>query len=109
MASNKLFNTLLTNVSNELVNVPKRLIVAHLTNSLASIIAAEAALLENDPETIGAVHYKPLIDRNTQIARYKGVEAKNDHNLKIDWRSEVHLSSDYAEYLNQFLSTFSKF
>lgn len=71
--------------------------MAHVTDSLAHIIATEAALLESVSETIGAVHYERLVERDTQMTGNKYVKARDnqDHNLK--WKSDVLLSDSFAE------------
>lgn len=55
----KCFLIFLLNLSNMLVHIPKRIIMAKETASTPHIIANEAALLKTDSETIGALHYKP--------------------------------------------------
>lgn len=37
------------------------------------------------------------------MARHTNVNAKYDHNLKLDWKNKVQLRSSYVEYRNQFL------
>lgn len=61
-----------------------RTTVVHKTASEAPIIAAEAALLESNPQAVGAVLYQPSIDRDTQMLRHEDLEAKDGHNLKLD-------------------------
>lgn len=65
-------------MSNKLVRLLKRTTVAPLTDSLALFIEAEAASLEMDIEIVGAAHYKPLVDKDTQMPRHKDLEAKDD-------------------------------
>lgn len=75
---NKLFHTLLTNTSNKLVHVPNRMSVAYEPDSLRWIIATEAALLETNPDTIGAVHYRPLVNKATQITRHEDAKPRDN-------------------------------
>lgn len=44
---------------NEPIQVAKRMVLVRVTDDSPHNIATEAALLETDLETIGAVHYKP--------------------------------------------------
>lgn len=83
--------------------------MAHVTNSSVLFIATEATPLKSDAERTGAMHYKQSVDRDTQMTRYKDVEAKDDLNLKLDWKSKTQLSDDYAEYRDQLLSMLSEF
>lgn len=53
---NKSMHILRINLLRKLVNLPRRMIVAHVIDSLKHIFAADAALLETNPETIVAVH-----------------------------------------------------
>lgn len=46
-----------TNVSNKPVHVLKRMVLAHVTDSFALVIATEAALSETDSEVVDTVHY----------------------------------------------------
>lgn len=102
--SNKPLDNSLTSVSDKPLLARKRTIVAHVTDRSSNVIATGAALLENNPETRGAVHYKPTVNRDTQMARQKYVEAKDDYNLKLHWKCKVQLSGEYAEYQDQFVS-----
>lgn len=79
--SDKSFYILLTNMSNKLVHLLKRLIVTQLKNSTIHNTATDAALLKNDPETLCAVYYRLLVDRDTQMTHHKDAEARNDQNL----------------------------
>lgn len=72
---------LLAVLPNKLVNLPKRMIVAHVADSPTDFITTEAALLVSDPEIVGALHYNPAVDRDTEMTRLKDEEAKDDHNL----------------------------
>lgn len=85
------------------------MVVTCVTDSLTRIMTIEVALRETNPETIGAKHYKLSIDRDTYMMRNKDVEAKDDHNLKLDWKNEAQLSNDYARYCDAFLSVLRKF
>lgn len=87
--SNKSFHILLTKLSNKLVKLPKRMSVVHVTDSLAHFIATEAALLEASPETIDAVHYKPSVDKDTQMTHHNDAEAKYDRNFNLSLKSKV--------------------
>lgn len=60
------------------------MVVAKDTDSPSNIIATKGALLETDPDTIGAVLYKPLVDRNTQTSRQKDVGVRDDKKRKLD-------------------------
>lgn len=60
-------------MSKKPVRVTKRMIVAHITDSRAHIFATEAALLETDPEIIGTVHYKQLLESDSNMTRHKDV------------------------------------
>lgn len=91
---NQIFLILLTNVSNQPVHLPKRTSVGNVTNSLGLISATEVAPLENDPKTIGTVHYKRMVDKNTRMTGYKDVGARNDPNFKVDWKSDAQLSEN---------------
>lgn len=72
-----------------LLHVPRRMIVVMLTDSTSHIIVTKAALLETEPETIGAEHFKLFLDRDTQMTRHKDVEARDNKNSRLDWRREV--------------------
>lgn len=74
------------------------MIVAHVADCPVRIFATETALLKNDPKTIGAVQYKPLVGKNTHITDHKDLKAKNARNLKLDWKSKTQPSNEYAEY-----------
>lgn len=43
------------------------------------------------------------------MTRHRDSEARNDPNLKLGWKSGIHLWDDYAEYCDQFLNTLSEF
>lgn len=85
------------------------MVVVHVVDSLALIIATEAALLETNADIISAAHYKPSVCRETQITRHKDVGGKDDHKFMLDWKSEVQLLDDYTEYHDKFLKMLSKF
>lgn len=51
-----LFHTLLTLVSNDPVQVPKCVIVAHVTDIPTLVFANEAALLKTHFEKLGGIH-----------------------------------------------------
>lgn len=97
IAPSKSVHVLLTNMSDKLVHIPKRKIVAHLTDSPAGIVATETALLETNPQTVGAVQYKLLIHRDTQMTRLKDVEPKDGQKFKLDWKSKFQPSDEYAK------------
>lgn len=82
---------LLKNLSNKLVHLPKRTTLAHVAAGPAHIIAHEVALLKIDPETIGAEHYKPSVNKDTQMTGHDDVEARSEQKLNLDWKSEVQL------------------
>lgn len=105
----KAFHVPLTNKLNRSILTPKSTVVAHLTDSSAHISTTKAALLSTDLETIGAAHYKPSVDRDTQMTRHNGVEARDDQTLKLDWNSEMQPSDDYAKYHEQLLDMLSVF
>lgn len=77
-------------------------------DSLALVVATEAALLETNPEILGAGHHEPSADKNTQITHQKKREASDDQNLRLDWKSEVQLSDDSKKY-HDFLNMLSDF
>lgn len=72
----KPFSILLTNMSNKPVHVLKCLIMAHVTDSPVHVIATEATLLDKDSETIGTVHHKPLVNKDSQLTSQKDVKVK---------------------------------
>lgn len=76
------------------------MIATHVTNSLALLVTTEAALLQTSPGTVGALHYKPSVDRETQITRDKDVDVRADQNVKFERKSEVRLSNEYAKTAN---------
>lgn len=86
---NSPFHSLLKILSDKPVHIPKRMIVAHVTDSSAHIIVTKAALLEADPESKDTVRYKPLMYRDIQMTCHKNVEARDDPNLKLYWKKEV--------------------
>lgn len=106
--SNISFHIFLANSSYKPVRVPKRRIVAKITNIPSHIVATETAFLETVPKTIGAVHYRPSVDRDTQETRHKEVEARDDENLRLHWDSKVQPSNEYAEYRDQLPNILSK-
>lgn len=55
---NKPFQVLLTSMSNRRLHIPDQIIVAHITDRWAHLMASEATLLKTDLETIDTVHYK---------------------------------------------------
>lgn len=59
------FHVILTNLQEAPLHILKRMIVAQVASSLASIIATEAALQKPGPETIVSVLYNSTMDRNT--------------------------------------------
>lgn len=85
----KPFHILLKNVATKPGHLQKRMYVAHVTNSSALVIATEAALLETNSAIIGAVHYKPSVDRGSQMTLYKYVEARGGQSLNLDGKSEA--------------------
>lgn len=58
--------------------------MSHVSESPPNIIATDAAVLESDPEAIGAVIYKPPVDRDTHVAHHNDMEAKHDSCLKLE-------------------------
>lgn len=96
-------------MSNEAVHVPKGMIMAHVTDSPANIIATKFALPGHDPKTIDALHCKPSVDKDTQTSRHKDVKAKDGHNANLVWKREAYMSSDYAEYSTDVLSMLREF
>lgn len=65
------------------------MIVAYAANSPTLVVATEAALLENDLETIVAVHYKWSEDGDIPMTRHKDVKAKNRQLFELNWKSKV--------------------
>lgn len=59
------------------------MIVAHIEDEPARIIAREAALLYPDPKTIGSLHFKLSVDRDTHSTRQKNVKLNKDQNFKF--------------------------
>lgn len=59
---------------NKLVLVSNHKIVAHTTDSPAHVIVVEAALLKSNKKAIGAMQYKPSVDRNFRMTFYKKVQ-----------------------------------
>lgn len=88
VALNKPFYILLTNASNEPEHIPKCMIVAYVTNSLALVIGTETTLLEKNAKIIESMRNKPFVDRGAQILRHRDVETIDDHNIQLDWKSD---------------------
>lgn len=82
-------HVLLKYVSKKPVKELKRMIEAHVMDSLAHIIATEAALLKADPETVGEVCYKFSMHRDTQMTHCEDAETKDDQKLKVGCRSKA--------------------
>lgn len=68
----------------------------------------EATFLESELDTAAAVHYKPSVDRNTQMSRHKAVEQHDDEKVKHDWKEKVQLSDIYAGYSKQLPDMLTK-
>lgn len=91
----KPFYILLAIVLNKPVHVPKRMTVVHVMNNPALFIATEATILGTGIEIIGAVQYKPSVDRDTLKTRHEDVEAKQGYNSELNHkvRSNCKMSS----------------
>lgn len=74
VTSSKPFHILMRNILNKTVYVLKYMLVTITKYSLAHNIMTSAAFLEADAKTIGAAHYKPSPDKDTQITRYNKME-----------------------------------
>lgn len=92
----------------QLVPILKPMLVVHVTDCLAHIITAEAALLIINPVTIGSMHYKRQENRDTHATRNKDVKERNDPNLELDLKWETQLWKDYGKYSDQLLNMLSK-
>lgn len=55
------------------------------------------------------MHYKPSVDKDTQMSRHKAVELHEDEKLKVDRREEIQLLDEYTWYGKQGLEMLTKF
>lgn len=85
------------------------MVVMPIMKNLELIIATVTVLLQTDSEVMIAVQQKLYVDKVAQMTRNNDVEAEENHNLKLDCKSEVQLSDDYAKFCGQFLNILSKF
>lgn len=63
--SSEPLHSIQTILSNKPVQLPKPMVEAHVTDSLAHFIATEGTLLKNNPEAVVTVHCIPSVDRDT--------------------------------------------
>lgn len=75
---NKTNYTFPTNMSSKPAHIPKHMIAAHVGDSPAFIIAAEAALLKPGLNRIDAMHCKPSRNRDTQMIRQEDIGKEDD-------------------------------
>lgn len=73
------------------VHKPKRTILENITNRPARIMGSKATLLKLKSDTIDVEHYKPLVDIDLQMVRYKDEKRKLTWKLILNKKSEVHL------------------
>lgn len=66
------------------VFVPKHIIISQTLGRPQLVPQTEVTILESKPDTVAAVHYRPSVDRDTQISPEKTVEQQDDEKLKND-------------------------
>lgn len=64
----QLFYVLVTNVSEKQVFIPKHRTIAHTVDRGQLDTPTEGTILESQPDTVSAVHYKPSVDRDNQMS-----------------------------------------
>lgn len=67
--------------------------IAHIVHSPKTVVSTKVILLASEPNkdaaAIVAAHYKPSIDRHTQMSHYNEVEEHDNEKHKPDWKENI--------------------
>lgn len=118
------FYILIENKSKKVVHEPKQMTVLWAMDRPNTIAVVDISLIDyyenkcsdmlekdqnNKRNAIVVVYYKPPIDGDTQMEGHHTVEKKGSYRLTHNWEEEVHLSSEYTNHREAFLTMLSKF
>lgn len=74
----------------------------HTRNNSATATDAHSpptsGTIQDEANTVSAVHYKPPVDRTTQQERHATVHDEDTERLSHNWQNEIGISEKYGEY-----------